>query len=54
MNKPYEIIMKNDGEAEVNMYGEIVTTRPVDWWTGEPVPGDFIVVDEFFRRPRRP
>ena len=47
MNKPYEIIMKNDGEAEVNMYGEIVTTRPVDWWTGEPVPGDFIVVDEF-------
>lgn len=47
MKKPYEIIMKTDGEAEVNMYGEIVTTRPVDWWTGESVPGDFIVVDEF-------
>ena len=47
MKKPYEIIMKTDDTAEVNMYGEIITTRPVDWWTGEPVPGDFIVVDEF-------
>ena len=47
MNKPYEIIMKSDDSAEINMYGDIVTTRPVDWWTGEPVPGDFIVVDEF-------
>lgn len=47
MNKPYEIIMKSDDSAEINMYGDIVTTRPVDWWTGEPVQGDFIVVDEF-------
>lgn len=35
--------------AELNMYGEIVETRPVDWWTGEPIGGDFIILDEFLR-----
>lgn len=35
--------------ADMNMYGEIVETRPVDWWTGEPVSGDFIILDEFLR-----
>ena len=35
--------------ADMNMYGEIVETRPVDWWTGEPIGGDFIMLDEFLR-----
>lgn len=35
--------------AEMNMYGEVVETRPVDWWTGEPIGGDFIMLDEFLR-----
>ena len=35
--------------ADINMYGEIVETRPVDWWTGEPIGGDFIMLDEFLR-----
>ena len=35
--------------AEINMYGEVVETRPVDWWTGEPIGGDFIMLDEFLR-----
>lgn len=33
--------------AEVNMYGEVVDARPIDWWTEEPIPGNFIVLQEF-------
>lgn len=29
------------------MYGDIYAERPVDFWTGEPVEGDFILLDEF-------
>lgn len=48
--KPYNIV-KNalDNSAEINMYGEVVSTRPTDWWTGEPIPGNFIAQDEFLR-----
>jgi len=43
----YAMSMTDGLEAEIQFYGEIVRTRPVDWWTGEPVPGDFIMLDEF-------
>lgn len=33
--------------AELTMYGDIYEKRPVDWWTEEPVDGDFILLDEF-------
>ena len=50
LTKPYNIVVNEaDNSAEVNMYGEVVATRPIDWWTGEPIPGDFIVQDEFLR-----
>ena len=43
--------MQNVGEndAEISMYGEVVDTRPVDFWTGQPVSGNFIMLDEFLR-----
>ena len=45
--KPYNIVVNDDdNSAEINLYGEVVSSRPVDWWTGEPVPGNFIAVDE--------
>ena len=47
--KPYTIAMVGLNDAEINMYGEVVASRPVDWWTGEPVPGNFIAVDEFLK-----
>lgn len=47
--KPYTIAMVGSNDAEINMYGEVVSARPVDWWTGEPAPGNFIAVDEFLR-----
>ena len=48
--KPYNIVVNEaDNSATISMYGEVVTSRPVDWWTGEPIPGDFIAQDEFLR-----
>lgn len=48
-NKPYTIAMVGDNDAEISMYGEVVEQRPVDWWTGEPIPGNFIALDDFLR-----
>lgn len=48
--KPYNIVLDDNGlDASIDMYGEVVETRPTDWWTGEPIPGNFIAVDEFLR-----
>lgn len=48
--KPYNIVTNDeDNSASINLYGEVVSTRPVDWWTGEPGGGDYIAVDEFLR-----
>ena len=48
--KPYNIVVNEaDNSAEINMYGEVVSTRPTDWWTGEPIPGNFIAQDEFLK-----
>ena len=47
---PYNIVVNDEANtAEINMYGEVVATRPVDWWTGNPIPGNFIAQDEFLR-----
>lgn len=46
----YTISALSDGktmeEAELKMYGEVVETRPTDFWTGEEVKGDFIISSE--------
>lgn len=44
----YRISCKGEASAEITMYGEIVEQRPVDWWTNEPIEGDFIIQSEFF------
>ena len=43
---PYTIAMVGQNDAEINLYGEVVKTHPVDWWTGEKVPGNYIALDE--------
>lgn len=45
----YDIAVIDDDTAEINMYGEVVTKYPIDWWTGEKVPGNFIAMDEFLQ-----
>ena len=43
----YTLASADDNRAELTMYGDIYEARPVDWWTGEPIEGDFILLDEF-------
>ena len=43
----YTLASVDDSRAELTMYGDIYEARPVDWWTGEPIEGDFILLDEF-------
>ncbi len=45
--KPYNFRETGANTAEVEMYGQVVENRPVDWWTGEPVKGLYIVLAEF-------
>ena len=49
MNKPpYTINKSEDGQTvEVNLYGEVVESVPIDWWTGEKVEGLFIEGKQF-------
>ena len=43
----YTMATLDGDEAEIVMYGEIVQERPRDWWTDEPLEGNYIVLDEF-------
>lgn len=46
--KPYNIVTNDDDDsAEVNMYGEVVSNVPTDWWTGERIEGLYIVLSDF-------
>ena len=46
---PYTMAMVDGENAEITMYGEIVEAQPMDWWTGEPIEGSFIIQTEFLR-----
>lgn len=45
----FSVVNIGSNDAEINMYGEVVATRPVNWWTGKPVDGDFIEQDAFLK-----
>lgn len=47
--KAYNMAILNETDAEINMYGEIVSNIPTDWWTGERLPGNYIAVEEFLQ-----
>lgn len=47
--KAYNIAEVGENDAEVEMYGEVVDTRPTDFWTGEPLAGNYIALDDFLR-----
>ena len=43
-----DLLESGDGQGvEITMYGEVVESVPIDWWTGEPIDGLFIVLSEF-------
>ena len=43
----YTLAVVDGKKAELTMYGEIVESQPVDWWTGEPIDGQFIILKDF-------
>ena len=45
----YTMAMLDGENAEITMYGEIVDAQPINWWTGEPVEGAFIIQAEFLK-----
>lgn len=48
IKKPVYALASVDGDsAELTLYGDIYEERPRDWWTGEPIEGNFILLDEF-------
>lgn len=38
---------KGGKTAEITMYGTIVRQQPKSWWTGKPIEGSFIVLNDF-------
>lgn len=46
-NSVYALASVDGVDAELTMYGDIYEQRPVDWWTGEPIEGNFILLDDF-------
>lgn len=48
LTREFYTLASSDGiSAELTLYGDIVEERPIDWWTGEPIEGNFIVQSEF-------
>ena len=47
--KCYAMQTKGNSEVEITMYGEIVSEQPRDWWTNEPIEGDYIIQHEFLK-----
>lgn len=43
----WNIAATGDDSAEILLYGDIVTAQPIDWWTGEPEPGQWITPEGF-------
>lgn len=47
VDKAYDFFEAGSDELEINMYGEVVESIPVDWWTGKPIDGMYICEKDF-------
>ena len=47
VEKAYNFLETGEDDLEINMYGEVVESIPVDWWTGKPIEGMFISEKDF-------
>lgn len=43
----YTMASVDGSSAELTMYGDIYEQQPVDWWTGKPIEGQYILLNEF-------
>lgn len=46
-NKMWNMASVSEDEGEIVLYGDIESQQPIDFWTGEPVPGMFITPEGF-------
>lgn len=47
VQKAYNFLETGEDGLEINMYGEVVESIPVDWWTGKPADGMYISEKDF-------
>ena len=47
IRRAYNFTEPGESELEINMYGEVVESVPVDWWTGKPKEGMYICKKDF-------
>ncbi|KUO72704.1 MAG: peptidase [Desulfosporosinus sp. BRH_c37] len=45
--KFWNIASVSDDEGEITLYGEVVSSQPIDFWTGEALPGLYISPEGF-------
>lgn len=45
--KFWNVANVGDDEAEITLYGDVMSKQPTDWWTGEPEPGLYITPEGF-------
>lgn len=45
--KFWNVATVGDDEAEITLYGDVMSRQPIDWWTGEPEPGLYITPEGF-------
>lgn len=43
----YSMATTDGTTAEIVMYGDIYEQQPIEWWTGKPVEGQFILLSDF-------
>lgn len=47
ITKFWNIASTGDDTGEITLYGDVMSRRPIDWWTGEPEPGLYITPEGF-------
>ena len=47
LQKFWNIASTGDDSGEILLYGDVMSSQPVDWWTGEPEPGLYITPEGF-------
>ena len=45
--KFWNVASVSEDEGEITLYGDVMSQRPIDWWTGEPEPGLYITPEGF-------
>lgn len=48
-NTAYAMASADKDTVDLTFYGDVVAEQPVDWWTGEPIEGNYINLDEFLK-----